>query len=184
MTEVIERLGVLLRERNRVDAEIATLISRPSIQGHIGEYIAAAIFDLELSKNATEAGFDARFRSGPHAGKRVNIKWYGRREGLLDLNSLHETDFYLVMTGPKWSTSSSRKGARPLVIDEVFLFDAESLHNSQRKRGVRIGIASSVPLAAWESARIYPMSPQTTLPISAESCRLLSLFCTAAKEFS
>jgi hypothetical protein len=35
----------LLRERNTIDAELAGLIQRPMTSGHLGEWIAAQVFE-------------------------------------------------------------------------------------------------------------------------------------------
>jgi len=51
---------------------------------------------------------------------------------------------------------SSRGTLRPFCIDGVFLFDARHLHAELGARGVKIGIATSVPAARWEAAEIYP----------------------------
>ncbi len=61
----LARAGALLRERNAIDAELARLIQRPMTSGHLGEWIAARVFDIELEDPAVAAGIDGRFRSGP-----------------------------------------------------------------------------------------------------------------------
>lgn len=60
----LERLAALLRQRNSIDADISSLIARPALPGHIGEFIAAAVFDIQLEGSATRAGYDGVFRSG------------------------------------------------------------------------------------------------------------------------
>ena len=55
------------------------------------------------------------------------MKWYGKRKGLLDINSAGALDYYLVMTRPKAAPMTSRGQTRPWVITEVFLFDAPAL---------------------------------------------------------
>ena len=77
----LTRVGVLLRERNAIDGEIAWLIQRPMTSGHLGEWIAAQVFDIQLETSAAAAGIDGRFRSGPLQDRTVNIKWYLKREG-------------------------------------------------------------------------------------------------------
>jgi hypothetical protein len=52
--------------------------------GHLGEWIAAQVFDIELEGSAVAAAIDGRFRSDPLQGQTVNTKWYFKREGLLD----------------------------------------------------------------------------------------------------
>ena len=81
--------------------------------GHLGEWIASAVFDIELEPSATTATVDGRFRSSKLQGKPVNIKWYPKREALLDLTEADGLDYYLVMTGPTAPAVSSRGGVRP-----------------------------------------------------------------------
>ena len=139
----LEQLASLLARRNTIDEKIAALIDRPALRGPIGEWIAQEIFKVKLAKSANRKVFDGRFTDAQLAKKTVNVKWYGRREGLLDISPGGLPDYYLVMTGPKaWATKS-----RPLVITEVFLFDADELVNRlrERKPSVRLGVATSVP---------------------------------------
>lgn len=79
--EPVKRITELLRERNAVDAEIATIVHRPMTSGHLGEWIASRVFDIELEPTATATAIDGRFRSGSLRGRTVNIKWYLKREG-------------------------------------------------------------------------------------------------------
>jgi hypothetical protein len=58
----------LLRARNAIDAEIASIIGRPMTSGHLGEWIAARIFDIELEPSATATATDGRFSSGSWQG--------------------------------------------------------------------------------------------------------------------
>ncbi len=81
----------------------------------------------------------------------LGLKWYGKCEGLLDINPDGVPDYYLVMTGPKaWPTKS-----RPLVITGVFLFDAHELVNRLRERGVRLGVATGVRQHEWAATRSW-----------------------------
>ncbi len=115
MKPLIE-LAQYIHERNAADAKIAELIGRPAQRGHIGEFIAAEIFDIELHQSATEAGSDGVFRSGELAGNAVNIKFYGKQEGILDINPNHVCDHYLVLCGPPRPLATSLRSTRPLVI--------------------------------------------------------------------
>jgi hypothetical protein len=83
-TDSLARAAALLRKRNEIDAELARLMHRPLTSGHLGEWIAAQVFDIELQASAVAAGVDGHFRSGPLPGRTVNIKWYLKREGALD----------------------------------------------------------------------------------------------------
>lgn len=170
------RLGELLRQRNRIDAEIAALINRPMAAGHLGEWIAAQVFDLQLEPSATATAIDGRFRSGHLAGRSVNVKWYLTREGILDMTTSEVLDYYLVMTGPLAAAASSLGGVRPWCIHNVYLFDARQLLEAQRVRGVKIGIASSVPKALWAAAEIFPAAANDQFAVTAEQRAVLEIF--------
>ena len=169
----LEQLASLLARRNALDEKIAALIDRPAIRGHVGEWIAREIFGVRLAKSAIQEGFDGRFADGPLAGKSVNVKWYGKREGLLDINPAGVPDYYLVMTGPKAVAMTSKGQTRPLVITEVFLFDAPALV----KRLPRLGVAASVRQHEWEAARVYPeAAPRARLTLTDAQREALELF--------
>jgi hypothetical protein len=59
------RLAGLLSARNLIDGQIAGIIQRPALPGHIGEFIASLVFGIELASSATQAGHDGRFSDGP-----------------------------------------------------------------------------------------------------------------------
>ena len=156
----LEQLASLLARRHAIDEEIAPLIGgRPVIRGHVGEWIAQEIFKVKLEISANRKIIDGRFACGPLAGKTVNVKWYGKREGLLDINPDGVLDYYLVMTGPKAVARTSWGQTRAWVITEVFLFDAPALV----KGLTRLGVAASVRQHKWEAARVYPVAAPTTL---------------------
>jgi hypothetical protein len=168
-------LADLLAQRNALDARIGAIIGRPALVGHIGEWIASKVFDIQLEDSAVAKAIDGRFRSGPLAGKTVNVKFYGKREGLLDTNSDHTLDYYLVLCGPKATTLTSKGGTRPLRITHVYLFDAAQIRTDQRARGTKSGVASSIRSALWTEAEIYPRV-HPVLELDAEQCRALALF--------
>src|SRR5262249_49473908 len=98
----LDVLADLLRRRNEIDRIIAAHIGRPAQLGHLGEYIAERIFDIQLHVSAAHPDSDGVFRSGPTAKRPVNVKWYTRDEGLLDLSTRVLDDLlYLVLTGPR-----------------------------------------------------------------------------------
>ena len=102
----------LMRRRNAIDAQIAALMNRPVHSGHLGEYVASAIFDIALHADARAKVSDGYFRRGLLAGRSVNVKYATKRDGNLNLGaSLDPSDhsnFYLVLTGPKVAAGSSR----------------------------------------------------------------------------
>jgi hypothetical protein len=89
----LARLAQLLKQRNLVDKEIAAIIGRPALSGHIGEFLAARIFDIDLEHSASTKGLDGRFSKGPLTGKSVDVKYVGKQEGLLDLSPTFPVDY-------------------------------------------------------------------------------------------
>jgi hypothetical protein len=172
----LRRIAGLLRERNSIDEEIAGIIQRPMASGHLGEWVASRIFDIELAAVAVEPGFDGRFRSAPLQGMTVNIKWYLKREGPLDTSETATLDYYLVLTGPPSAAASSHAGTRPWRIDAVYLFDARRLRSEQIARGVKGGTASSVTRQQWAAAEIYPAATNPALQVTARQAELLEHF--------
>ena len=174
--ELMKRIARLLRERNVVDAEIAGIIHRPMTAGHLGEWIASQVFDIGLEPTATATAIDGRFRSGPLQGRTVNVKWYLKCDGLLDMTESDQLDYYLVLTGPSSGAVSSRDATRPWCIAAVFLFDARQLRAEQVGRGVKPGTASSVLKRQWAAAEIYPAAGNSLLEVTPNQADMLSLF--------
>lgn len=175
-TEDLARLAELLSQRNEVDRLISRLIGRPAAPGHLGEFIAARVFDLALEASASARAIDGRFMAGPLAGRSVNVKWYAVQQGGLDLVSDDGPDFYLVLTGPRVAAGTSRGALRPLVIASVFLFEAAPLLADLRGRGVKVGVATSVRAQQWAEAMIYPDARNPALAISEVKRALLALY--------
>jgi hypothetical protein len=176
----LERLSSLIRAKNEADQLIAELIGRPAQLGHAGEYIASLIFDIKLHRTATHKGSDGVFASGPLTGRSVEIKWYAKQEGILDIHTDSACDFYLVMTGPVAGAVSSRGAVRPWCIAQVYLFATSALKAALGARQVQIGIATSVTSALWRSSEIYPEQRNPTLVLTDEQQAMLKLFACPA----
>lgn len=161
----------LLTARNAIDRLIADRIGRPALTGHIGEFIASRLFDIELNDNAAQAGHDGRFRRGPLAGRTVNIKLYAKHEGILDIDTRHPPDYYLVLAGPTSPPIASRGQTRPLVVEQIFLFETAQLMPSLAR--VKVGVATSVRKDLWAPARIYPDAADARLPVDPAHVKLL-----------
>ncbi|GAA3181306.1 hypothetical protein GCM10010531_39380 [Blastococcus jejuensis] len=174
--DVLLRIAELLKERNEIDLQIAEVIDRPMTSGHLGEWVAAQIFDIKLESSASETAIDGRFCSAPLKGRTVNVKWYLQREGLLDMTASEDLDDYLVMTGPVGAAASSRGRTRPWRIDAVYLFDARTLRDDLLARGRLVGTASSVRNRHWTEAEIYPEPTNRRLLLTDEQVEALSLF--------
>ena len=172
----LNRLADLLCRYNEIGDAIAGVIGRPAERGHVGEYIAAHIFDIALERSARKRARDGRFKTGALAGHSVNVKWYGKQEGVLDLQARGAPDYYLALTGPAGSAISSRGATRPWVIQSVYLFEARRLLEDLRARGVRIRTGSSVRQAVWAAAEVYPEPRNSILVLSQEQRDLLAIF--------
>jgi len=172
----LKTLGDLIKTKNDIETQISQIIGRPAEKGHIGEFIAGKIFDLKLHEDATKRGNDGVFRSGPLAGKNVNVKLYGKRDNVLDFNLTDPAEYYLVLTGPKSHIGSSRGSTRPLVINSVFLFESGQLISELKKRKVKIGIATSVTQEQWNNAEIFPNQRNNLLIVTEKQKELLGYF--------
>ena len=170
------QLAELIKEKNLVDGKIASILGRPAQVGHAGEYIAAAIFGIQLHRSASHASSDGIFLQGPLAGRSVDIKWYLKHEGILDLNPTTPPDYYLVLVGPKSAPASSRGAVRPWGIESVYLFDAYQILGVLRPRGIKLGIATSVASELWTSAEIYPVQRSHVLTVDEVQRQRLALF--------
>ena len=172
----LETLGELIKTKNDIESKISQIIGRPGLQGHIGEFIAGKIFDLELHEDATKRGNDGVFKSGSLAGKNANVKLYGKRESILDFNPKDPAEYYLVLAGPKSHIGSSRGSTRPLVINSIFLFESGQLISELKKRNVKIGNQVSITQEQWNDAEIFPNQRNNQLPVTEKQKELLRLF--------
>lgn len=175
-TDNLAYLATLITARKTTDDTIAALLNRPADRGHVGEFIASRIFDIQLEESASYKDRDGFFRSGPLAGRSVNIKFYGKRENILDLKAEGECDDYLVMTGPLPTMLTSRGETRPWVISYVYLFDRAMLVREVQARGIKTGVATSIAKAFWDATEIYPRPNNPRLTLATEQIRLLQLF--------
>ena len=176
MKSDVDHLAAIIKQRNRVAKEIAIHIGRPALIGHVGEYIASLIFDIQLAESASQKSIDGYFQTGSLAGKSVDVKWYGKREGLLDMKDDPILDYYLVLTGPKTTATSSRFKLRPWIISSVYLFDAKTLVSELKAAGRKIGVATSVKQVYWNRAEIYPRQQNSALNLTHEQREMIALF--------
>jgi len=179
----LTHLADLIHVSNFVNGRISQIIGRPANIGALGEYIASRIFDIELHENAVTKASDGTFRLPTAlAGRSVNIKFYSRMGGLLDMaTSVDRTwhpDYYLVMSGPIPKSATTKGTQAPLVIDRIYLFDVDLLLSEllDRPKPVKPGIATSIRKHIWEAAMIYPTQINQSLILSEEQRRALRLF--------
>lgn len=175
MEELVHLAG-LVEQRNEIAGKITTIIARPAQIGHIGEYIASRIFDIQLQESAVTRAIDGYFSSGQLANCSVNVKWYGKQESLLAMSPGLQPDYYLVMTGPHANAGKSRGEIRPWVIDFVYLFKADALVKILQERGTKLNEATSIPRRYWNEAEIYPSQNNFDLILTATQKELLALF--------
>lgn len=176
--EPLERLATLITQRNAVDREVAAILGRPALQGHFGEFVASRVFGIALHDSAVQKESDGVFIDGPLAGRSVEIKFYAKREGLLDMKTAEQPDYYLVLTGPRVWEPTSRGQTRPWVIEAVYLFDGPALARSLT--GKKIGTATSVRAHLWKEAEIYPRENPALLRLTQAQRDLLALFSAKA----
>lgn len=165
-------LSELVKTRNHIEARIAEIIGREGDKGNFGEFIAARIFNIELAKSGRQKGYDGCFRDGPLAGSKVEIKFYPKQQRSLDINPDAWPDYFLVLVGPRKFGSA----ARPWRIESIFLFETRTLKRKLAQREVKIGRATSVVTALWDSAEIFPRENKEILPISKEQRNAIDLF--------
>ncbi len=152
--------------------------------GHVGEHVATEIFGIVLEHSASTKSIDGYFAAAPLAGRSVNIKWYGKQEGLLDLVRDDPPDYNLVMTGPRGPAMSSRGGVRPWLISHVFLFESTNLYDALDRTGSKIGVATSVRTHLWAEAEVFPEPTQSGIAPylrSAERTSDVQLTCYRSK---
>ncbi|HEX7735542.1 MAG TPA: hypothetical protein VF458_11795 [Ktedonobacteraceae bacterium] len=172
----LSRLADLLRARNTVESNIANLLESSVNLGTVGEYIAATIFGITLVPATRGSESVGIFASQPLRGKTVDIQWYPRREGFLNVHAEAAPDYYLVLAGPKQESSTARALVNPWIITSVYLFDSQELLSALRERGVQIGSHTSVIAQLWERAEIFPTQHNPTLVLSPDQYALLQLF--------
>lgn len=181
--ETLKHLSRLVARRNAVSAEIAAILDRPAQLGHLGEFVAAELFDIALEPSANNKGHDGRFRSGALAGRSVNVKMYAKSEGMLDVRVDALPDYYLVLTGPQSAAGSSKGQDRPWVIDGIYVFAARPLVETLLARGLRLGVATSVAAEFWEAAELYPRSTCALLTLSEAQRALIEGFGRNVSDF-
>ena len=169
-------LAKLLEKRNQIDEAISQLTNRPAQTGRLGEFVAKDIFNIDLHEDRSHPGSDGIFGSGDLKGKSVNIKWYTVRKGIISLSrDQPRPDYYLMMTGPK-TYGNSEGRSYPLIISSVYLFDSKRLFQDLESRDLPIGNPTSVRLALWNEAEIYPTQTNNDLRLSAVQKNKLKMF--------
>ncbi len=71
--DFLARAAALLRERNAIDVELARFIRRPVTSGHLGAWIAAQVFDIELEASAARQLHSEQIMRGVKRGVASNL---------------------------------------------------------------------------------------------------------------
>ena len=172
----LPRLAELLHARNTVESNIANLLGNSVNLSTIGEYITATIFHITLIPSTQHHEFAGIFASQPLRGKTVDVQWYPRREGFLNVHTESTPDYYLVLAGPKQESSTARALVNPWLISSVHLFNTPELLTALRERGVQIGSHTSVINQLWERAEIFPIQHNSSLILTEEQRALIQIF--------
>ena len=172
----LPRLAELLRARNTVESNIANLLGSNVNLSTVGEYIAATIFTITLISSTQNNEFTGIFASQSLRGKTVDVQWYPRREGFLNVHAESTPDYYLVLAGPKQESSTARALVNPWLISSIHLFSAPELLIALRERGVQIGSHTSVINQLWERTEIFPAQHNSALVLTEEQRLLIQLF--------
>jgi hypothetical protein len=170
-------LSKLIKERNKIEKQITSIIDRPGMLGHIGEFIASKIFNIELEESANAKGIDGCFNNNSLKLRTVNIKWYTKDQRMLDINPNRLPDYYLVLVGTEDRVLGTSKGkVAPWLINKVYLFYSKKLMETLKARGVKIGVATSITKDFWNEGEIYPMSKNKELILTDKERNLLKYF--------
>ena len=168
----LDELAALIHERNTLEERISAITGRPASIGHLGEFIASEIFGIRLAANANRKSIDGWFERGPLEGRSVNVKWYAKHEGLLDMCVEPGPDFYLVLAGPSQPNVATH-GPRPWLIESVYLFEDSVLRGLVSSK---IGVATSVRREVWERHQIFPDKNPARLALTDDQICILRRF--------
>jgi hypothetical protein len=172
----LSRLAELLRARTTVESNIANLLKCEVDLSNVGEHIAARIFGIRLIPATGQTGLVGIFTNPALMGKTVDVRWYPRREGYLNIHTDPAPDYTLVLAGPKIDPNEARALANPWIITSVYLFQMQELLSTLRTRGIRVGPRVSINTHLWEQAEIFPHQHNPGLILADEQRQLLKLF--------
>jgi hypothetical protein len=185
----LSALAALLRQRARIDQQIAAILGRPVHPGHFGEFVASAIFGVKLAPSATQKAYDGTFRSGPLAGATVNVKFRSRHTDLLNIAASADRrdhpDYYLALEGLTRPAGSTRGEHAPLCVAQAYVFESRPLLAALAKRGVVAhlqGRTINPGRAAWRAAMVYPEAHSPCLALTDAQRDALRLFAPLAAD--
>jgi len=172
----LPRLAELLRARNTVESNIAKLLECEVTLSNVGEHIAACIFGIRLIPTTSQTGFVGIFTTPTLKGKTVDVRWYPRRGGYLNIHTDPAPDYTLVLAGPEIEQNEARALVNPWVITSVHLFHMQELLSALRSRGIRVSPRVSINTHLWEQTEIFPRQHNPGLILADEQRQLLKLF--------
>lgn len=172
----LSHLAELVRARNAVESNIANLLGSAVNLDTVGEFIAANVCGIRLIPSVQHNEFAGIFTNAALMGKTVDIRWYTRREGFLNVHTDPTPDYTLVLAGPKLDQNEARALVNPWIITSVYLFHTQELLHTLRTRSVRVGPRVSVNSQLWEQAEIFPTPRNHLFVLTTEQHQLLQLF--------
>ena len=185
----LSTLAALLRQRAGIDQQIAAILGQPVHPGHFGEFVASAIFGVELAPTATQKAHDGMFRSGPLAGATVNVKFRSRHTDLLNIAASADPrdhpDCYLALEGLTRPAGSSRGEHAPLCVAQAYVFESRPLLAALAARGVDAhhqGRSVNPGRASWRAAMVYPEAHYPRLTLTDAQRDALRLFAPLAAD--
>lgn len=179
----LTHLADLVRIRNTVKSSVSRIIGRPAETGHLTEYIASQIFDIELHGSAVHKASDGVFRfPSSLAGFSVNVKYRSTSSRRLNIENsstlTHHPHYYLAFRGPNVSKGPTNEKTLPLVIAAVYLFfSAELIPALVADGGANVG--PSVKSEYWAQAMLYPEQVNQALILTDAQRAALALFAPA-----
>ena len=178
--DTLSELANLIQQRSLIDREIAAILNRPVHSGHFGEYIASAVFGIELNADANTKSHDGYFQTGPLAGHTVNLKYRTVHRKMLNLGSsidpADHPDFYLALTGPNAPAGPARGTVAPLCVNAAYLFDSHELLAALAERGMLPGAPIGLRQAVWDAAMVFPEPRNVRLELTQTQRDALTLF--------
>lgn len=174
----LANLANLIEQRNTIEREISRIIGCPAHSGHIAEFIAASIFEIDLMPSANHKHYDGRFLPGSLENQTVNIKYRSLHMGALNMGTSgvvrNHPDWYLVLAGPTTKPGPSKHTTTPWTIAQAYLFNSQEL--LLRLGGKRTGIGTGLPKHLWQAAMLYPEAKSPHLTLGTTQRSMLALF--------
>jgi hypothetical protein len=173
MNDILFDLAALLRERDGIEAEIADAADGSSCCRDVGRFIAARVFDIDLTPHATDPCHTGRFTSGPLTGQTVTVTTDADVVAADDVLA-SAGDYHLILRGP--GRCCDGVGHHRFRISEVYLLHARRL---RKLLSGHVGgePGTRLPYTDLTAARLYPAEGrEALLHLTRDQRSVLSLF--------